>query len=199
MSKPPTREFLEYEYDRVKSDPLKLQLYTVKYQKYLNQIVQEVKNDTPQRNDNNTISNIKSIETPEQNSKSIESPEQNGKSINRMKPLSKILSRDFKLPISGKLGCPDCLTKTIIFSTTAPLYWMYDYALKRISINLTNNVSRFSLELASVPVEHIHISGRMNKIELYVFENIWRVITITFPSTDKLVNGDIISSHNLIA
>lgn len=174
---------MESEYEKVKNDTLKLQLFNVKKKAYLEKL-QCAKEMTSE-----VINKINKLEEPK--CICIPQPIEITK-INNINPTGTTTSKISKLPVSKLRGNATCNTKFIKFKIPGPTSWMYDYKLQRLT---TNKISDFVIDITSVPSEHIIIKDNTARINLYILDRIWKEVTILFTPNKETEEGSVIRTH----
>lgn len=188
-------KYLEFEFEKVKNDPLKLQLFYVKNKENLKKL---------QSTDDMTLEKFKTFFQSTKSSvntnshvisKTINKHEEPNKitKINNINP-NNTTPKISKLPVSELRGNALCNTKMIKFKMTGPTRWMYDYKLQRLT---TNNISDFVITIASIPSEHIIIKDNKVMIKLYIFDRIWKEVIILFTPNGETEEGTIIRTRDI--
>lgn len=180
---------MESEYEKVKNDPLKLQLFNVKKKEYLEKLRYTKEFASVVMDKMNELEKPKSVCTP----KSICIPQPiKVTKINNINPTGTTISKVFKIPVSDSRGNSMCRTKFIKFKIPGPTSWMYDYKLERLT---TNNLSDFVIDITSVPSDHIIIKDSTVSIKLYFLDRVWKEAIILFTPNKKTEEGSVIRTH----
>lgn len=174
---------MESEYMKVKNDPLKLQLFNVKKKEYLKKL-QYTREATSE-----VINKINELEKP----KCICVPQPiKITKINNINPSGIIVSKTSKLHVSESKGNNSCTTRFIKFKIPGPTKWMYNYNLQRLT---TNNISDFVIDVNSVPSDHIKMGECTASINLYIFDGMWKELTILFTPSKETEEGSVIRTR----
>lgn len=171
-------EQLLEDYDKIKHDPMKLQLYNVK-KKILAQQLQRAQ-PMPASTNNTAPETNKTIP---HHSRDQHDPN----NINKCLPtLPKKIT-----PISYGYQ-NSTVVKYILVDMVEMNAWQYEYAIRRLTPIDTNNMCSYEVGLASIPSEHINcIDGKLY-VTLYAFKKTWKEVTIMVPMDAETVVGTVI-------
>lgn len=183
---------LREEYDKVKDDPLKLQLFTVKHKSMLDIIQKTQSNNTTEiKNTNKDFL----IHTDTHNK--LPQPHTIS-NVNNINPLNTKNMRNAKLSVSEYIGIETCPTKYVQFRMKCPNKWMYAYGIEILSYNNIEKTGLYKLDINTIPRDHIVQNKTECNVKIYAYDGVWNEIFVCFTPNAQDEMGNVIYSHTII-
>jgi hypothetical protein len=186
------------EYEKVKNDPLRLQLFNVEKRIFLNKL----QNSSKEQLNNNPELIPPKLPTVQTNTICLNPDPKCAQNIcpppNKINHMNLSGTKVHKIPlitVSGNKGPPEnCPTKYVNFEMIEPDGWMFRYNIRRIVPVNGQGFSSFELDISSVPTEHIVLNNERYYVNIYVNSKIWKMVIIMFTPGLETVLGFVIRS-----